>query len=59
MRGGTNETRRLHLITRPKRPDVSFGMEDAPDREPASVIYSPLAESMRNHRSNAEAATGY
>jgi hypothetical protein len=42
-------TKRLHLLTNPKRPDVVMGMTDASDPEPTPVIPTPLTDSYRNH----------
>ena len=50
-------TRRLHLITNGKEPDVFLGMSDASDPEPAPVPDRALADSHRNQPPNAEALT--
>ena len=48
-------TKRLHLFTNPKTPDVFLATTDATDPELAEVTYTPLAQSIRNHPSNTDA----
>jgi hypothetical protein len=50
-------TKRLHLITNPKRPDVFMGMTDASDPEPMAVLPTSLADAYWDHPSHADAPT--
>jgi len=49
-------TRRLHLITNPKRPDLFMAMAGATDREPSPVVEQRLGDSVHRHPSNVEAS---
>jgi hypothetical protein len=50
-------TKRLHLFTNPRRPEVFMGMSDATNPEPAALIPTPLADSYWDHPSHADAPT--
>ena len=52
MKGDKQETRRLHLLTNPKRPDVFMSMSDDAVLAPPSVIPTPRARSYWAHPSH-------
>lgn len=52
MKEPKQKTRRLHLLTNPKHPDVFMGMSDDAAPELAQVIPTPLADSYWDHPSH-------
>jgi hypothetical protein len=51
MKWDRQQTRRLHILTSPKRPDVFMGMADDAAPEPLRVIPTPRARSYWAHPS--------
>ncbi len=51
MKGSKRQTRRLHLLTNPKPPDVFMGTSDDAVLEPPPVIPTPRARSYWAHPS--------
>jgi hypothetical protein len=48
-------TKRLYLITNPKKPDVFMGMAESSDSEPSPTLDAALADSRRSHPANGDA----